>query len=467
MGIKLYGKYSIKIPGNIQSLFKLTDEEKEIYRNEIFPENIRRAFYLSLVAIFVSIIHIVLFASKLKVVSGIELQWVNSIIYTHLSLFAVSTFSAIFLYISAYRLKKNSLSVRVYTHVLLSFILFLGSVLTAFDQRVTPAITPFINATILISLLFQIRPKISVIYYTVSYIVYYFAISQTQLKQEILISNLVNGITITVIGLSLSVILWRLKLTRILQREQIRKQNKALFESNAEKDKFFSIIAHDLKNPFNSILGFSNLIIEQLKVKNYNSIDTYAKIINQSTNSALDLLMNLMDWTRAHTGRMEFIPGNIDLNKFIIETEYLFAATLKQKNISLKNDIPENTVVYADENMIRTILRNLISNAIKFTHTEGQIAIEVLKNQQECLISVKDNGVGITRESLDSLFRIDQNKSTKGTQNETGTGLGLILCKELIEKHNGKIWVESEPGKGSTFYFSIPNITRSDKQQQL
>ena len=133
MGIKLFGKNSIKIPGNIQSLFKLTDEEKEIYRNEIFPENIRRAFYLSLVAIFVSIIHIVLFASKLKVVSGIELQWVNSIIYTHLSLFAVSTFSAIFLYISAYRLKKNSLSVRVYTHILLSSILFLGSVLTAFD----------------------------------------------------------------------------------------------------------------------------------------------------------------------------------------------------------------------------------------------------------------------------------------------------------------------------------------------
>lgn len=458
---------NLKIPGNIQSLFKLSGEEKEIYKNEIFPENIRRAFYLSLVAIPVSIIHIVLFASKLKVVSGIGLQWVNSIIYTHLSLFAVSTFSAIFLYISVYHLKKNSLSVRVYTHVLLLFILLLGSVLTAFDQHVTPAITPFINATILISLLFQLRPTLSVIYYTISYIAYYFAISQTQLKQEILISNLVNGITITVIGLSLSVILWRLKVTRILQREQIRKQNKALFESNAEKDKFFSIIAHDLKNPFNSILGFSDLILEQIKLKNYDAIDTYAQIINQSTKSALDLLMNLMEWTRAHTGRMEFNPVDIDLNKFIVETEYLFAATLKQKNISLKHNIPEKTVVFADENMIRTILRNVISNAIKFTHPEGQIALEVLKNQQECLISIKDNGVGITRDSLDSLFRIDQNKSTKGTLNESGTGLGLLLCKELIEKHNGKIWVESEPGKGSTFYFSIPNINRSDKQQQL
>lgn len=460
METRQFKENSLIFYSKIQSLFKLTKEENEIYSGEIFSENIRKAFYLSLAAIFVSLIHIALFASKLQVVSGIELQWVNSIIYTHLSLFAVSTFSAIFLYFSVFHLKKNRKSAGIYTHALLLFILFLGSVLTAFDQRVTPAITPFINATILISLLFQIRPSMSVIYYSVSYFVYYFAISQTQLKQEILISNLVNGITITVIGMSLSVILWRLKLTRILQREQIKKQNKALFDSNAEKDKFFSIIAHDLKNPFNSILGFSNLIIEQLKVKNYDAIDMYAKIINQSTNSALDLLMNLMDWTRAHTGRMEFNPGNIDLNRFIIETEYLFAATLKQKNISLKHNIPEKTVVYADENMIRTILRNLISNAIKFTHPEGQIVLDVIQNQNECLITVKDSGVGIPKESLDMLFRLDQNKSTKGTQNETGTGLGLILCKELIEKHNGRIWVESEPGKGSTFHISIPGIAQ-------
>ncbi len=111
--------------------------------------------------------------------------------------------------------------------------------------------------------------------------------------------------------------------------------------------------------------------------------------------------------------------------------------------------------------MIRTILRNLISNAIKFTHSDGAIVLDVLKKQHECLVSVKDNGVGIHKESIDKLFRIDQNKSTKGTQNESGTGLGLILCKELIEKHNGRIWVESEPGKGSIFYFSVPNISQT------
>jgi signal transduction histidine kinase len=197
-------------------------------------------------------------------------------------------------------------------------------------------------------------------------------------------------------------------------------------------------------------------------VKNYDAIDTYAKFIHQSTNSALDLLMNLMDWTRAHTGRMEFNPKFIELNGFIRETENLFAGTLQQKNISLKHNIQENTVIYADENMIRTILRNLISNAIKFTHSEGLIVLDVLKNQHECVISVKDNGLGIPKESLDKLFRIDQNKSTKGTQNESGTGLGLILCKELIEKHNGRIWAESEPGKGSIFYFSVPNISQSE-----
>ncbi len=463
MATNLVSKSNLKVLNSFQSLFQLTDEEKDIYTTEIFPENTRRAFYLSLIAIPVSIIHIVLFAAKLEVVSGIDQKWVYSVIYTHLSLLTVSTFSAIFLYISIYHAKKNNLISRIYPHALLLFVLATGIVLTAFDQYVTPAITPFINATILVSLLFQIRPALSVIYYSVSYIAFYFAVSQTQLKQEILISNLVNGITVTVIGLSLSIILWRSKLTRILQREQISKQNKALFESNAEKDKFFSIIAHDLKNPFNSILGFSELIIDQIKVKNYNAIDTYAKLIHQSTNSALDLLMNLMDWTRAHTGRMEFNPKYFELNGFMKETEYLFAGALQQKRISLKHNIPENTVIYVDENMIHTILRNLISNAIKFTHTDGYIFIDVLKNQHECQVSVKDSGVGIPKESLEMLFRIDQNKSTKGTQNESGTGLGLILCKELIEKHSGKIWVESEPGKGSTFHFSIPNIAQSER----
>ncbi len=271
-----------------------------------------------------------------------------------------------------------------------------------------------------------------------------------------LISNQVNGISITAIGLCLSLILWHSKLTRILQQKQILQQNKALHDSNAQKDKFFSIIAHDLTNPFNSIKGFSDLILEQVEEKNYETVGEYAMIINQSVNSTMDLLRNLMDWSRAQTGMMEFKPGYFDLNGLVKETENLFAGALKQKKIFFTINTSGNTVIFADKNMIRTILCNLISNAIKFTHRDGHIVLSVLKQTNEYLISVSDDGVGIPPDTIEKLFLIDQNKSTRGTQNESGTGLGLLLCKELIEKHRGKISVESEYGKGSTFNVSIP-----------
>ncbi len=460
MGAKRFAKDGRTSFSGLQSFFTLSDEEKALYANEISRENTRRAFYLSLIALPVSIVHILLFSPRLETVTGIDYKWVSSIIYSHLSLFILAVISSIYLYLSIFRWKKNGPASRIYTYVLFFLILVVGTVITAFDQYVTPAITPFLNTTLIIGLFFQIRPAFSIFYYTASYIIYDIAISQTQLNQEILISNQVNGLSITAIALGLSIILWRSKLTRLLQREQIIKQNQALFESNAQKDKFFSIIAHDLANPITSIIGFSDLLRERVQEKKYEAVGHYAEIINQSVSSTHELLRNLMEWSRAHTGRMDFKPEPVDLNGLVKEAEQLFAGALLQKKISLTVHIPENTVVYADMHMISTILRNLISNAIKFTHVNGQIMLSVLKNPHEYLITVSDNGVGISKASLDMLFRIDQNKSTRGTQNESGTGLGLILCKELTEKHGGAIWVESEPGKGSTFTFSIPSISQ-------
>jgi signal transduction histidine kinase len=376
--------------------------------------------------------------------------------YTHLSLLILAIISAFILYFSYFRNKKSTHLSGIYTYILIFLVLVLGVTLTAFDQYVTPAITPFLNTTLLIALFFQIRPFIATLYFTVAYLIFHIAVSYTQVNQDVLFSNLVNGISVTAISLSLSFILWRSKLTRLIQRDQIIKQNKALFESNAQKDKFFSIIAHDLINPFNSIIGFSDLLKEQVKEKNFSSVEEYVTIINKSANSNMDLLRNLMEWSRAHTGKMVFNPEQIELNAIVSEIEQLFSGALLQKCIQLSIHIPEMTMVYADRNMIQTIIRNLISNAIKFTHNGGNIVLTVKEIDHEHVISVKDNGVGIPPKSLDGLFRIDQNNSTKGTQNESGTGLGLILCKELIEKHSGKIWVESEFGKGSTFIFSIP-----------
>ncbi len=246
-------------------------------------------------------------------------------------------------------------------------------------------------------------------------------------------------------------------ITERRRNEETLKENEAhLRELVATKDKFFSIIAHDLKNPFNSILGLSNLLVEQIQEKNFDGIEEYARIIQKSSTTVFDLLINLLEWARSQTGRMEFSREYIELGTLINEVIELSNESAHQKSITIIKELPRNLLVYADKAMINTILRNLISNAIKFTYPGGQIIISAQKMPDELKISISDNGIGIKKEAIGKLFRIDENNTRIGTQNERGTGLGLILCKEFIEKHHGKIWVESELGKGSKFSFTIP-----------
>jgi len=237
---------------------------------------------------------------------------------------------------------------------------------------------------------------------------------------------------------------------------QIELLNNELLKSNDQKDKFFSIIAHDLKSPFNSILGFSEILCEQVAEKNYQGIVEYSDIIQQSSKRAMDLLMNLVEWSQSQIGRMVFNPEYFVIGELIDEVILLLSDAAKLKSIIIRKALLPNTIVYADKNMISTVLRNLISNAIKFTHLNGEIIIPIVKKEGEIIVSVDDNGVGMTQDKIDRIFQIDENYSTPGTQNEKGTGLGVIICKEFVEKHGGKIWVDSKVGIGSTFYFSLP-----------
>lgn len=241
--------------------------------------------------------------------------------------------------------------------------------------------------------------------------------------------------------------------------ETLRESEAKLSETNAQKDKFFSIIAHDLINPFNSIMGFSELLMDRINEKDYNGIDEYAQMILQSSKQSMDLLKNLLEWSRAQTGRLQFKPENFDFVDLIGQYMMLFDLIARQKSISIHKLLPPEIIVFADRQMISTVLRNLISNAIKFTREGGEIHISAEKRADEILVSVSDNGVGIAPERLEKLFRIDESDSTPGTNNENGTGLGLILCKEFIKNHGGKIWGESENGKGSTFYFTLSSGT--------
>ncbi len=242
-----------------------------------------------------------------------------------------------------------------------------------------------------------------------------------------------------------------------------KNEQKALAESearlrdlNATKDKFFSIIAHDLKNPFNAITGISNLLSEQIRNKEYEALDECVNAIRDSSQRAMNLLTNLLEWSRSQTGRMCFNPDFIDMVVLINEAIDLSNQAARQKSISITKNLPRTLIVVADRAMVSTILRNLISNAVKFTNNGGSVIISSVLEKKVLEVSVSDTGVGIPADVIPKLFRIDESCTTKGTQNETGTGLGLLLCKEFVEKHDGKIWVESDPGKGSKFSFSIP-----------
>jgi len=243
---------------------------------------------------------------------------------------------------------------------------------------------------------------------------------------------------------------------RTQSEKAVKESEMRLRELNATKDKFFSIIAHDLKSPFNSILGLSDLLVEQTKKKDYAGIEEYAIIIQNSSQLVMDLLSNLLEWSRSQTGRIEFNPEYTEMVKLINEVIELSGDSIRQKSISISKELPPKAIGFADKAMIGTVLRNLLSNAIKFTKPGGEIIISASIKPDSLLISVRDNGVGIKEDHLKRIFNIGESESTMGTQNEKGTGLGLILCKEFIEMHGGKIGVESELGKGSTFFFTIP-----------
>ncbi len=240
--------------------------------------------------------------------------------------------------------------------------------------------------------------------------------------------------------------------------EALKKSEIKLRELNATKDKFFSIVAHDLKSPFNAILGFSKMLKEEARYLDVESIVKYADSIHSSARQTFRLLENLLEWSRMNQGSIPFEPKSLLINYLIKNEIESLKFSADQKNIALVNSTATEIIIHADEEMITTVIRNLISNAIKFTPKNGSVYIEALRHEDVVEISVSDTGVGMNEETISKLFKIETNFTSRGTENEKGTGLGLLLCKEFVDRHGGVILVESEEGKGSTFKFSIPIV---------
>ncbi len=248
----------------------------------------------------------------------------------------------------------------------------------------------------------------------------------------------------------------RLEKQNIQLMKDLARKNEDLLDANKVKDKFFSIISHDLRNPIGALYNNFELLVEEKDDLTDAERDEFIDIMYDATKNVNALLDNLLEWAQTQSGNISFKP--VDTNIYNLATHNISLCKLKaeSKKIQLINSVGEESMVCIDGNMITTVIRNLLSNALKFTPEGGSIKISSEISDEMINVSITDSGIGMSKDDLDKLFRIDVHHTTIGTSAEKGTGLGLILCKEFVEKNNGKIWVDSELGKGTSFTFSLP-----------
>jgi signal transduction histidine kinase len=290
-------------------------------------------------------------------------------------------------------------------------------------------------------------------------------VEQAQRQKEIATQKKLRNFLFLLIGLGAVIVVLifyqyisKRKSNKILQaaNEKVSEQNILLQNLNATKDKFFSIIGHDVKGPLNSLTSFSGLLINHWDSLTKEEIQMLAKDLDKSLKNLFVLLENLLEWSRSQTGNIEFKPEEFDVSILLKENEDLLKTQAQNKKINLVNNAVAELKIASHRHSINTVVRNFLSNAIKFTPEGGTITLKAEKQEKGIKISVSDTGVGMSEKVIQKLFRIDSKHSTIGTADEKGTGLGLILCKEFIEKNGGQIGVESEVGKGSVFYFVLP-----------
>ncbi len=239
-------------------------------------------------------------------------------------------------------------------------------------------------------------------------------------------------------------------------RDQLKEKNQELQQLNTSKDKFFSIISHDLKSPFQGLIGLTELLQEDIEEMSKEEILKFSSMIHESSRNLLNLLENLLEWSVLERDKHTFQGQQTDLHQLIDKNTQLFEANAGKKDIILENNVNKPVNAWCDRNMIDTVIRNLISNALKYTPVGGKITLEANSDDTHATIRIIDTGVGMDQDTQKSLFQMENMKSQPGTKNEKGTGLGLLICKELIEKNSGDISVESTPGEGSVFSIHLP-----------
>jgi two-component system sensor histidine kinase/response regulator len=441
----------------IKSFFIAADVDDPVIQREVIKANFIRTLITTCGAILFSASVISAFYQNRNTGTPVEIEWRSSVIQLNICMMMINTsIAALGLYAWLYKKPHHVLYIYL-PYALLFAIGAWGIAGTVFHQLISWAIIPFILACFVIVMLL-IRPVVLFYYFAFLYVVFYFSIPINQSNPNYVLLNRVLGLGTLVLSYAFSLLTWNNNLIRFRQNRLIEIQAEELKESNASKDKFFSILSHDLKGPVATSLLLTELLQEE------NVGEQERKEIQQLFRSSLEnisrLLNNVLLWANNQTGKISFNPVNLELKSIIDEDIQLLHAMAIHKQITVVNEVPADFILHADHHMMHTIIRNLLTNAIKFTHSSGKVHISAERITKDQLIfsrlSIVDNGIGIPPALLGDLFKLDKKIMTPGTQNEMGTGLGLILCKDFIEKHHGRLLVESEESNGSRFTILMP-----------
>ncbi|MCF8254123.1 MAG: HAMP domain-containing histidine kinase [Bacteroidia bacterium] len=440
----------------IRSTFVLSDLEKNILDNKINLSNSKRIFYVSLASIFDSVLHLIFFYEKIQNSTSIRHIWAEEIFMSHVVNLVIMLGFASWSYFMVIKKPENYKMGEYFPVVFAAYLLLIGVLISLIDQLITSAISPFLFTILLISVVFNFRPRISFTLFIIGYFAFHFLAPLAQSNADQLLSVRVNAISFCSLGIGLSLILWKVNLTRLVQADLIEKQNLQLQKQNQEKDKLFSIIAHDLRSPLGNLISISEMLSDEEEYTKPGENKILFESLKKSSKNMNDLLENLLEWSRLQLGKTEINIQAIN----VLDKAQNYLTTIKDiaatKKIEIEIDLNPNLFVLADSFLLDSIFRNLCSNAIKYSHVGGLIKISAQDKDGMAIIKIVDAGIGMNQSLLASIFTLGNKTNRKGTAGEASSGLGLILSKDFVEKCGGQIWAESEEGKGSTFYFSLP-----------
>lgn len=453
--------------------FKRPPLDKMIMEDEVSATNLSRC--ITITSLFVPItliIHLYFRYGDFKV-GPQEITWLNDLFFINMIMGPVCLFLSLICFLLKFTRREYSLLSKLLPHLVFFVFASCGALCSIFGQSLDNAIITFMLACVLNAATILIRPLYAAIFFILIYCFFIYGVTLTQPNQNTVLFNAIDGLCVIAVAFVISWVLWNNNMTRFKQDRLIQSQkqileyqyekltiaNEELEDTNASKDQFFSILAHDLRGPLNSALALTTFLEEGVFEEDLEERNKTYNLLQNSLSNSAKLLENVLLWSTNQAGILNFKPRILDVQETLQSSIDVLKIVAAQKNIEIINKVPSQLLIPADIDMIHTVFRNLLSNAIKFTPNFGTVEIHAEKLNKSVRISVIDYGVGMSSKTLSNLFRIEKKMPGRGTNNESGTGLGLVLCKDFIEKHEGSIVVESKENEGSKFIITLPGRT--------